>query len=112
MNSASRCDAHAQPNSGTRDSRARPPELTAEGKGRSACRAPVRRAKAGLPFFRPPVAFDDNYHLFLSSRLDDYLPNPELESIFLAAAGRSLTLPEKNLPDPEHLAWHRRTFHF
>jgi len=61
-------------------------------------------------FDRGLIGFDDDFRLVLSRRLNSYLPNPDLETTFGAAAGRTLSLPQKNLPDPAHLAWHRRKF--
>lgn len=63
-------------------------------------------------FDRGLISFDDDYRLLLSPRLETFLPHPELEAIFVATTGRKLTLPEKNLPDPANLDWHRRRFEF
>lgn len=63
-------------------------------------------------FDRGLISFDEDLRLILSPRLENYLPNPELEATFLSARGRRLILPEKNFPDTVCLAWHRRKFGF
>lgn len=63
-------------------------------------------------FDRGLISFDEDLCLMLSPRLENYLPNSEIESLFFSARGRKLTLPEKNIPDPYCLAWHRDRFSF
>jgi hypothetical protein len=53
------------------------------------------------------VSFDENLRLTLSPALLKYLPNEALEREFISMEGRPLYLPDKFLPDPKFLRYHR-----
>ena len=52
-------------------------------------------------------SFDDKYRLIVGKRINDFLPNEELERSILTQKGMALALPEKNLPSKKALEWHR-----
>jgi hypothetical protein len=53
------------------------------------------------------IALDDKFRVLLSDKLMSFLPNRELERSFGLIEGNPIKMPEKNLPDPKLLAWHR-----
>jgi putative restriction endonuclease len=59
-------------------------------------------------FDRGLLSLDADYRILLSSRLKSYLPDEELEKIFLLHEGQAIRLPEKNLPDLVLMERHRR----
>ncbi len=58
-------------------------------------------------FDRGFIWFDDDYRLHLSRRLLEFGINEETDRVFLSREGIQLKLPEKNLPDPVFLNFHR-----
>ena len=57
------------------------------------------------------IAFDDNLHLLLSSRLKSFLPHYTVKSLFEAHEGQSLDVPADAIPpDAEFLDKHRQRF--
>ncbi|MDB4286734.1 HNH endonuclease [Akkermansiaceae bacterium] len=58
-------------------------------------------------FDRFLISLDDDYRLLLAPKIESFLPNRELEDLFLTRQGQQITLPEKNLPSKEALTWHR-----
>ncbi|MDB4659168.1 HNH endonuclease [Akkermansiaceae bacterium] len=58
-------------------------------------------------FDRGLISLDDDYRLLLAPKIESFLPNRELEDLFLTRQGQQITLPEKNLPSKEALTWHR-----
>lgn len=58
-------------------------------------------------FDRGLVSFDDKARLTLSPALRSYLPNQAIESEFTRREGQPLVCPERFLPDPDFLAYHR-----
>lgn len=58
-------------------------------------------------FDRGLIWFDVDYRLRLTQRLLEYASNEETERVFLSREGIQLKLPEKNLPDPDFLKFHR-----
>lgn len=60
-------------------------------------------------FDRGLITLDDDFRVLISSRLRSFLPNSELERTFLTVEGRQINLPEKNLPDLELIALHKKT---
>jgi len=58
-------------------------------------------------FDRGLISLDDDYRLLLGSKIESFLPNRELEDLFLTRRGQQIILPEKNLPSLEALKWHR-----
>ena len=59
-------------------------------------------------FDRGLISFDEDYRLLIGSRLEEFLPNEELEETFLSRKDRALVLPEKNIPSQDALEWQRR----
>lgn len=64
-----------------------------------------------VAFDRGLISFDQDYRLLLSPRFEKYLPNKELEVVFISRMNQKLTLPGKYLPSLEFLDWHRKS-HF
>ena len=58
-------------------------------------------------FDRGLITFDENYQLLIGSRISEFLPDEELERTFQSREGKTIVLPEKNLPSQEALEWHR-----
>ncbi len=60
-------------------------------------------------FDRGWISFDEERRMLVSPRLSGHLPNPALERNFIAMAGLPMAVPDKNLPDPAFLSYHRET---
>ena len=60
-----------------------------------------------LAFDQFLISFNENLKLIISQELKETKPNDELNRVFLKIEGNALTLPEKHLPDPLCLSWHR-----
>ena len=59
------------------------------------------------------IAFDDELHLMLSTRLKSVLPNESVQTLFAAHEGATLHLPDDAIPpDAKFLANHRSKFHY
>ena len=58
-------------------------------------------------FDRHLITFDSDLRLVLSPALLRYLPNPALESEFVSREGKRLVCPDRFLPDPDFVAFHR-----
>lgn len=58
-------------------------------------------------FDRHLITFDSELRLVLSPALRRYLPNPALELEFVSREGKRLSFPDRFLPDPDFLAFHR-----
>lgn len=58
-------------------------------------------------FDRRLITFDDEMRLVLSPVLLRHLPNPAIESEFVARKGQRLTCPDRFPPDAGFLAYHR-----
>ena len=61
-----------------------------------------------VAFDRGLISLDKEFRLLLSPRLKDHTENTEIHTTFLQREGSKISLPEKNLPDPECLSWHRQ----
>jgi predicted restriction endonuclease len=60
-----------------------------------------------LAFDQFLISFDDNYQLVVGPSLKENPQDQENRRAFLDRDGAELSLPEKNLPDPSFLNWHR-----
>ena len=60
-----------------------------------------------VAFDRGLIWFDDDYRLRLTKRLIEFESDSETKDVFLRRDGITLRLPEKNLPDPTLVEWHR-----
>lgn len=60
-----------------------------------------------LAFDQFLISFDEDFKLLVSQQLKAAKPNDELKHAFILKEGNPLRLPEKNLPDPTFLSWHR-----
>jgi putative restriction endonuclease len=58
-------------------------------------------------FDRGLVGIGPDWQIVVSRRLDDHLPHPVVEAMFLAFRDRPIHLPEKFRPIPDHLEYHR-----
>lgn len=58
-------------------------------------------------FDRGLIGVSGEFRLILSSKIKSYSGNPEIQNTFGAREGMQIVLPEKNLPDPLCLKWHR-----
>ncbi len=58
-------------------------------------------------FDRGLIALDGDFCVLLSDKLMSFMPNCELERSFGLIEGNPIKMPEKNLPDPQLVAWHR-----
>ncbi len=58
-------------------------------------------------FDRGLIWFDNEFRLRLTTRLTEFASDSATKDIFFRREGRQLRLPDKNLPDPELLGWHR-----
>jgi len=58
-------------------------------------------------FDRGLIWFDKEYRLRIGRTIHRFAEEPEIKNVFLNREGSELRLPEKNLPDPELLSWHR-----
>ncbi|MBW1995196.1 MAG: HNH endonuclease [Deltaproteobacteria bacterium] len=54
------------------------------------------------------IAIDSEYRLMLSGKLKEYLPNDSLQQNFISFQGYEIRMPEKFLPEPDFLSYHRR----
>jgi len=53
------------------------------------------------------ISVGSEYQLVLSPVLREYVTNSEIEASFFRREGMTIALPDKNLPDPDCLKWHR-----
>lgn len=60
-------------------------------------------------FDRGLIAFDDQYRVLVSRRLEEVASAADLDCSLTQLAGRTLTLPKRFRPDPAALEHHRRT---
>lgn len=58
-------------------------------------------------FDRGLITFNENYELVLSKYLESFLPEPTLNFNFVIYSGKQINLPDKFLPNPNFLAYHR-----
>lgn len=61
-------------------------------------------------FDRYLITLDEDYRLVISKTLKEYLPDESIRTNFLAFEGKRITLPGKNLPNPQFLSVHRDRF--
>jgi predicted restriction endonuclease len=60
-----------------------------------------------VAFDRGLITFDENYTIVISTYLEKFLPEETLEFNFFAYRGKQINLPEKFLPNPDFLRYHR-----
>lgn len=53
------------------------------------------------------ITFDEDLRAMVSRVIKDYLPDDEIQKYFVSFEGVSLRKPEKNLPDPQFMEYHR-----
>lgn len=58
-------------------------------------------------FDRGLIAISDNYRLMVSDKIKEFSDNENIKNDFLSREGNPIELPQKNLPDPRFLTWHR-----
>jgi putative restriction endonuclease len=60
-----------------------------------------------VAFDRGLITFTNDFRLLVSDEVKDYESSSEIKDSFLQREGMQIRLPEKNLPDPNCLTWHR-----
>lgn len=59
-----------------------------------------------VAFDRGFISFNSSNRLVLSQLLLSNAANEEVKNYFVSREGASITLPEKNIPDPSLIRWH------
>jgi hypothetical protein len=58
-------------------------------------------------FDRRLISVDPEFRVLLSRSIEDQMPHPVIEHLFIAFRGQPIHLPDKFRPGPEHLEYHR-----
>jgi putative restriction endonuclease len=58
-------------------------------------------------FDRGLISVDSDFRVAVSRRIEDHMPDSILEAMFVEFRNKAIHLPEKFIPSPEHLSYHR-----
>jgi hypothetical protein len=60
-------------------------------------------------FDRGLISVDSDFRIAVGRQIEDHMPHSILETMFTDFRNKSIHLPEKFTPNPEHLSYHRST---